>query len=123
MFMAELKNQLLTAGHDSDTLQGGLAIDVSRGTERYTLLGGGEQTAKAGDMIIRDEENIVSSILYGPDQRTRITSGTRAVLFTVYAPPGIPKAELKSHLSDLEANVRVFSPDAEVETCEVFAAG
>lgn len=122
MFMAELKNQLLTAGHDRETVQGGLTIDVSLGTERYTLLSGGEQTLKAGDMFIRDEESILSSILHGPDQRTRITSQTRAVVFTVYAPPGIPKAELKTHLSDLEANVRVFAPHAETDTREVFAA-
>jgi DNA/RNA-binding domain of Phe-tRNA-synthetase-like protein len=122
MFMAELKNQLLTAGHDLETVQAGIVIDVSLGAESYTLLSGGEQTLKADDMFIRDEEGILSSILHGPDQRTRITSETRAVLFTVYAPPGIPKAQVKTHLADLEANVRVFSPHAEVETREIFAA-
>jgi len=122
MFIAELKNQLLTAGHDLKTVQGSIVIDVSLGTERYTLLSGGEQSLKAGDMFIRDEKSILSSIIHGPDQRTRITSETRAVIFTVYAPLGIPKAELKTHLSDLEAYVRVFSPHAEVETCEVLTA-
>jgi len=122
MFIAELKNQLLTAGHDLETVQGGIVVDVSQGTERYTLLNGEEQTLKAGDMFIRDEASILSSIIYGPDQRTRITSETRAVIFTVYAPPGIPKAEIKTHLSDLEANVRVFSPRAEVDTREILAA-
>jgi DNA/RNA-binding domain of Phe-tRNA-synthetase-like protein len=122
MFIAELKNQLLTAGHDLETVQGGIAIDVSLGTERYTVLNGGEQTLKAGDMFIRDEEGIISSIIYGPDQRTRMTPETRAALFTVYAPPGIPKAELTTHLSDLEANVRLFSSHAGVEICEVFTA-
>ena len=123
MLIAELNNLLLTAGHDLARVQGGLTIDVSVGTERYTLLGGTEQTLKAGDMFIRDEEGILSSIIYGPDQRTRITSESRAVIFTVYAPPGISKEELETHLSDLEANVRVFSPHAEVETREVFTAG
>ena len=122
MFMAELKNQLLTAGHDLERVQADIVVDVSLGTESYTLLSGGEQTLKAGDMFIRDEESILSSIIHGPDQRTRITSETRAILFTVYAPPGIPKAEVKAHLADLEANVRVFSPQAVVETREVFAA-
>jgi DNA/RNA-binding domain of Phe-tRNA-synthetase-like protein len=123
MFMAELKSMLLTAGHDLDTVRGGLAIDVSLGTERYTLLSGGEQTLKTGDMFFRDEEGILSSVIYGPDQRTRITPQTRVVIFAVYAPPGIPKEELETHLSDLEANVRLFSPQAEVESREVFTAG
>ena len=122
MFMAELKNQMLTAGHDLEAVQGGIAIDVSLGTERYTLLSGGGQTLKPGDMFIRDEEGILSSIIHGPDQRTRITSQTRAALFTVYAPAGIPIADLKIHLSDLETNLRVFAPRAEVVTGEIFAA-
>lgn len=122
MFIAELNSLLLTAGHDIDTVRGRLTVDVSVGTERYTLLAGGEQTLKAGDMFIRDEKSILSSIVYGPDQRTRITSQTRGVTFTVYAPPGIAKGQLEAHLLDLEANVRLFSPHAEVETREVFTA-
>jgi DNA/RNA-binding domain of Phe-tRNA-synthetase-like protein len=122
MFMAELKNMLLTAGHDLGGVRGDLTVDVATGTERYTLLGGGEQPLKPGDMFIRDEESILSSIIYGPDERTRVTSETCAVLFTVYAPAGIRKEELETHLSDLEANVRMFSPYAEVESREVVEA-
>jgi DNA/RNA-binding domain of Phe-tRNA-synthetase-like protein len=123
MFLAELKNQLLTAGHDLEPVRGDIVVDVSLGTEAYTQLGGREQTLKAGDMFIRDDEGILSSILYGPDLRTRLTSETRAAIFTTYAPPGIPQADLQTHLSDLEANVRLFSPRAEVEVCEVFRTG
>jgi DNA/RNA-binding domain of Phe-tRNA-synthetase-like protein len=123
MLMAELESMLLTAGHDLETVGSHLAIDVSLGTERYTLLSGTEQTLKAGDMFIRGDEGILSSIVYGPDRRTRITPQTRAVLFTVYAPPGIPKEELETHLTDLEANVRLFSPHAELDTRDVFTAG
>jgi len=123
MFIAELKNLILTAGHDLGSVRGGIVIDVSLGIERYTLFGGGEQVLKAGDMFIRDEEGILSSIIHGPDQRTRITSETSAVVFTAYAPPGISKAELEAHLSDLESHTRLFSPHAEIETSEIFAAG
>ena len=122
MFMAELKNQMLTAGHDLEAVQGDMAIDVALGTEGYTLLSGGEQTLKAGDMYIRDKSDILSSIIYGPDRRTRIRAETRAAVFTVYAPPGIPQVELETHLSDLEANVRVFSPRVAIETREILTA-
>ncbi|MGZ9226947.1 MAG: hypothetical protein ACXW4M_15465, partial [Anaerolineales bacterium] len=43
MFMAEMKDLLLTAGHDLDTLHLPLTLDVATGTERYTLLRGDEQ--------------------------------------------------------------------------------
>src|SRR6266508_2615720 len=55
MFMAEMKNMLLTAGHDLDVLGLPLTLDVSNGTERYKLLRGDEQVLKAGDMMISDQ--------------------------------------------------------------------
>lgn len=123
MFMAELKNMLLTAGHDRQAMRGEVTVDVSVGTESYILLGGNQQVLKPEDMFIRDEAGILSSIIYGPDERSRITSGTREVFFTVYAPVGIVTQDLETHLSDLEANVRLFSPTAEVEARTIFEAG
>src|SRR5512138_1157829 len=66
MFMAEVKNRLLTAGHDLDVLQLPLTLDAAKGNESYTLLRGDEQILKAGDMFIRDQQGIISSIIYGP---------------------------------------------------------
>src|SRR5512145_520464 len=70
MFMAEMQDLLLTAGHDLDVLRLPLTLDVATGTERYTLLRGEEQTLKPGDMMIKDREGVISSIVYGPDRRT-----------------------------------------------------
>src|SRR5690349_6052130 len=51
MFMAEMQDMLLTAGHDLDRLQLPLTLDVGTGTEQYTLLRGEEQSVKPGDML------------------------------------------------------------------------
>ncbi len=122
MFMAEIDNLLLTAGHDLDTLQTPLTLDVARGNERYTLLRGQEQTLKPNDMFIADRAGTISSILYGPDQRTQITAATRNVLFTVYAPPGIEPMAVKKHLGDIQNNVLLVSPQARTELLEVYSA-
>src|SRR5215831_600338 len=98
MFMAEVKNMLLTAGHDLDLLQLPLTLDVSRGTESYTVMRGEEQPLKAGDMFIHDQVGIISDIIYGPDQRTQINANTRSVIFTVYAPAGISEQAINQHL-------------------------
>lgn len=119
MFLAELKNLLLTAGHDLAAIQGALRIDVATGSERYVRLGGQEQQLKARDMVMADEEGIISSVLYGPDQRTRITRDTRDVLFMVYAPPGLTAQAVHDHLDDIRANVQLVSPAARVEMMDV----
>src|SRR5512147_2578996 len=58
MFMAEIKNLLLTAGHDLDTLQLPITLDVATGQENYTLLRGQEQVAKADDMLMADQAGV-----------------------------------------------------------------
>jgi DNA/RNA-binding domain of Phe-tRNA-synthetase-like protein len=120
MFMAEMKNMLLTAGHDLDALQLPLTLDVSKGTESYTLMRGEEQIVKAEDMMISDQAGIISNIIYGPDKRTQITPSTSNVIFTVYAPSGIDSQAVMSHLKDIQEYVPIAAPGARVELLEVF---
>jgi len=120
MFMAEVKNMLLTAGHDLDVLQLPLTLDVTTGDESYILLRGENQIVKAGDMIISDGTGIISNIIYGPDQRTQITADTRNVVFTVYAPTGIEEQAVTRHLQDIQKYVTVVAPQARVELLNVY---
>lgn len=120
--MAELKNLLLTAGHDLNAIEFPLRIDVAKGTESYIRMNGEEQILKAGDMMIADAKDIVSSIIYGPDCRTRIGPETNRVVFTTYAPPGIEEREVSCHLEDIRENVTVIAPTASVELLETFGA-
>jgi DNA/RNA-binding domain of Phe-tRNA-synthetase-like protein len=122
MFMAEVKNLLLTAGHNYDTLQLPVTMEVARGDESYTLLRGQPQTLKSGDLYMRDGAGVISSILYGPDQRTQITPATRNVLFAVYAPEGIEAEVVLAHLWDLQTYVRLIAPEARTEMLQVFSA-
>ena len=119
MFMAEMKNMLLTAGHDLDTLRLPLLLDVSKGTESYTLMRGDEQLLKSDDMFISDQLGIISSIIYGPDRRTQITADTRNVVFTVYAPTGIDERTLTQHLQDIQGYVLTVAPQARVDLLEI----
>jgi DNA/RNA-binding domain of Phe-tRNA-synthetase-like protein len=119
MFMAELKNLLLTAGHDLDVLKPPVRLSVSDGSEKYTRINGQEQTPQPMDMLIADTEAIISTVVYGPDHRTRITSKTKRAFFTVYAPPGIGEKAVDDHLRDIQTNVLLIAPEAEVELMEV----
>jgi DNA/RNA-binding domain of Phe-tRNA-synthetase-like protein len=115
MFIAELENMLLTAGHDLDLIELPLTLDTAAGGESYTGFNGQEQILKAGDMFIACQQGIISSVLSGPDARTRITSATRRAVYTVYAPPGIEEVLLHHHLESIRASVLLFDPQAECE--------
>ena len=122
MFMAEMDDLLLTAGHDLDTLQLPITLDVASEGEQYTTMRGLEQTLKAGDMFMRDGAGIISSIIYGPDQRTQIGPRTKDVIFTVYAPTGIEVAAIEQHLQKIQQNVLIIAPRAQTEMLKIFGA-
>jgi len=119
MFMAELEDMLLTAGHDLDALQGVPSVDVATGAEEYVMMNSRPQILKRGDMFIHDAAGVLSSILYGPAARARITPETRRVLFTVYAPAGIEFEPLEGHLGRLVDHVQLVAPGSLVEHREI----
>ena len=120
MFMAELQDLLLTAGHDLDALEPPVTIGIAKGDEHYIALTGEEQTTKAGDVIISDQLCVISSMVYGPDLRTRIVPSTQDVLFTTYAPTGITHDTVREHLHHIAGNVLLVAPEAAVEILDVY---
>jgi DNA/RNA-binding domain of Phe-tRNA-synthetase-like protein len=121
MFSAEIDNLLLTAGHDLAAVQGAVRLGAADGSESYTTLSGEEKSLKPGDMFMADEAGIISSVLYGPDGRTRLSPSTRDALFSVYAPEGITHEAVQRHLEDIRDGVLLAAPSAQVERLEVFA--
>jgi DNA/RNA-binding domain of Phe-tRNA-synthetase-like protein len=120
MFIEELRNSLLTAGHDFDLVKAPVTLDVATKDEHYTRLNGQDQTVKPDDMIIKDSIGIISSLIYGPDQRTRITHSTHNVLFTVYGVPGIGSKIVTQHLEGIEANVKIVAPEASTDLLKIY---
>jgi DNA/RNA-binding domain of Phe-tRNA-synthetase-like protein len=122
MFMAELKNLILTAGHDFEAVARPVHAAVTRVDDRYEVLGGRECTVGPGDMMMEDREGIISTVLHGPDRRTRITAETREVLFAVYAPAGVGEGDVRRHLEDIRSNVMLVAPEAKTELVATLSA-
>jgi len=122
MFMAEMKNLLLTAGHDLAAVLPPVTLDVGSGAERYTKLNQELQVARAGDMMVVDTKGILSAVIDGPDYRSRITPQTRDALYVVYAPAGITREAVCSHLREIRESILLFSPSAVAEPLRILSA-
>lgn len=120
MFISELKNMLLTAAHDLDKIEMPIQLNLTHGTESFIGISSKEQFTAANDMMLSDQKGIISSILNGPDYRTRITNDTRNVLFCVYAPTGIDNITIHNHLNDIIKYVSIFSPNSKVHSLNIF---
>lgn len=123
MFVSELTSQLLTAGHDLDTIVAPITLDAATEPLPYTLANGKDGELRPGDMFMSDAEGVICSILYGQDARTRLTDETRNAFFVVYAPAGIAPALVETHLRDIAANINLFAPDATVAELRIVTAG
>ncbi len=105
MFIAELKNRILTSGHDLDEIQGDLIFDVSQGGEQYVKINGQEQTLKKNDVVLKDNEGILASILYGPARRTAITLKTNSALYFAWCPHLLDDELIRNHLNTVLQNL------------------
>jgi DNA/RNA-binding domain of Phe-tRNA-synthetase-like protein len=122
MFIAELRNLLLTAGHDLDALELPVRLKVGSG-EPFIASNGQETSVKPGDMFIVDARGrVLSAIVTGPSDVARIGLATTAALFYTYAPPGVDPALVGAHLDDIERNVKLIAPEATVATREIMTA-
>jgi len=122
MFAAEIDHLLLTAGHDLDSLSLPLMLDSSRDGDRFVGISGREHVLRAGDMVMRDSSGIISAVVNGPDQRTRLQPGTTSAVFVTYAPAGIDPVEVRTHLEHIVRLVALASPGAVVESPAIYPA-
>jgi len=123
MFVPELRNLLLTAGHDLDALTLPVRLGVGTG-ETFRSPSGADLTVKPGDMFTTDAAGrVLSAVVTGPSDFARIGPETTGMLVVVYAPPGIDPVAVSTHLDEIAANARLVSPAAEVVGREVVNGG
>jgi len=121
-FIAEVETLVLTAGHDVARLEGPILMDVSRAGDQITRMNGASKAIRPGDMVMRDENGICCSIIYGQDNRSPISSGTSRALYVAYAPAGVSGEIVEIQLEKIEENVRLFSPSAVVVNRQLLKA-
>ncbi len=121
-FTAEVDTLVLTAGHDGAKLAAPVLIDVARLGDQMISMNGEVRLMREGDMLMRDRDGVCCSILYGQDNRSPITTGTRHVLYVAYGPPGVPDEAVQAQLRQIEQYVHLFAPQARVEQSRLLAA-
>ena len=123
MFMAEMNNLLLTAGHDLASVLAPVTLDAAAGNETYVKMNQQEQVCKAADMLTFDGDGILSSVIHGPDYRSRISLQSREALYVTYAPKGITREQLLAHVRYMWESILLFAPSAQVEPVSLLTAG
>ena len=98
-FMAEMCAGILVAVTDFERFDGNLQLDLADDREICAGMGGRDFITKKGEIVLRDEKEIVCVLCQGADEKTRVTEDTKNVLFYAYAVPGIERAHLQEGLA------------------------
>jgi len=117
-FMAEMCAGILVAVTDDDRFDGKLTLDLAAEGETCPGMGDREFTTREGEIILRDEKDIVCVMCQGADQKTRVSENTRNVLFYAYAVPGVEASHLKDGLTIAADTMAAFGGGA-IEGLEV----
>jgi DNA/RNA-binding domain of Phe-tRNA-synthetase-like protein len=118
-FMAEMCAGILVAVTDYDSFDGNLTLDTSAEGEVCAGMGGREFVTGEGEIVLRDEKEIVCVLCQGADEKTRAREGTNSVLFYAYAVPGIESQYLKAGLTIAAETMAEFS-GGKIEGIEVY---
>jgi DNA/RNA-binding domain of Phe-tRNA-synthetase-like protein len=118
-FMAEMCAGILVAVTDDDRFDGNLMLDVSVEGEVCAGMGGREFVTREGEIVLRDEKEIVCVLCQGADEKTRAREDTSHVLFYAYAVPGIESRYLKEGLT-VAAEIMAEFGGGKIEGIEVY---
>jgi len=118
-FMAEMCAGILVAVIDFDHCDGELTLDLAEEGELCRGMGQRELRAKQGEIVLRDEKEIICILCQGPDEKTRVRDDTRNVVFYSYAVPGIDQRYLKEGLTIAAETMSEFG-EGTIEGVEIF---
>jgi DNA/RNA-binding domain of Phe-tRNA-synthetase-like protein len=118
-FMSEMCAGILVAVTDYDRFDGTLTLDLAEEGEPCRAMGHRELITKKGEIVLRDEKEIVCVLCQGADEKTRVTEDTTNVLFYAYGLPGINKRYIKEGLAIAAEIMSEFGKGA-TEGVEIF---
>lgn len=107
-FMSEMCAGILVAVTDYDHFDGGLTLDLAEENEICRGMGQRDLLTKEGEIVLRDEKEIVCVLCQGADEKTRVGEDTINVLFYAYAVPGIDERYLKEGLTIVAETMSEF---------------
>ena len=119
-FMAEMCAGILVAVTDFDRFEGSLMLDVATEGETCRGMGNREFRTRAGEIVFRDEKDIVCVLCQGADEKTRVKDVTQNAFFYAYAVPGIEAGPLKEGLTVAAETMSQFG-GGKVEAIDVFS--
>ena len=109
LFVSEMKHYCIISGHDAQSLHGDLVFDLSDGNEHYVKINDKPQALKPNDIVLKDNGQIITSLLYGPGISTKINETTNNCLYLFWFCSPITKIETDKIIKEFKENLKNIS--------------
>jgi DNA/RNA-binding domain of Phe-tRNA-synthetase-like protein len=96
-----------------------MLLDVAKEGENCYGMGERLFTTKEGEIVFRDERDIICVLCQGADEKTRVKEDSRNVLLYAYAVPGIDAMHIRQGLAVAAETMERFGGGT-VKGLEVF---
>jgi len=97
--MAEMCHGILMAIQDLNRFEGQWRLDLAQEGETFEGVSGRMLICKDGEIVLRDEREIVCSLFQGPDARTKIDESSSNIVVYVFTAPGIQAENVSKGLT------------------------
>ncbi len=117
LLLSEMSTGLLMGAQDAAAIEGALVCDLAREGESFQGMRG-EVLCRKEEIVLRDGQGIIATLLQGPDHRTRLKKDTKDVVFFIFSAPGISAAEVREGVGVVQALFRGACAEIQVQVYE-----
>ena len=119
LFMVEMKHQCMISGHDLDALKEEIIFDINQHDNDFENIQGKIESLPPGDIILRDNEQVLTSLLHGPGYDDKIEKDTKNVLYLFWYFDKIAEKESNKYLKELSNYIKhVSSKNTKISTID-----
>ncbi len=107
--IATVKTWIVTGAYDLDKTKGEVRVEIQSKVESFELIDGRIVTPSIGELVLRDDEKLVSSFCLGDAKEVMITPATKNVLVVAWNAPGVDGSRTEEALKLAAEYVTKFS--------------
>lgn len=116
--LASVKHGAIVSVYDLDKMRGIPIVTLAKKAETFQLIDGRSVTSVIGEVLLRDDEKVLTAYTLGDAKASMVTSQTKNALMVAWNAPGISRNQVEAALSLAVDYVTRFC-EATVEKGEV----
>jgi len=116
--LASVKHGAIVSVYDLDKMRGIPMVTIAKQAETFQLIDGRSVTPVIGEVLLRDDEKVLTAYTLGDARATMVTSQTKNALMVAWNAPGLGQGQVEAALSLAVDDVTRFC-GATVEKSEV----